>query len=98
MIITTLQGQLKSLFSSRYKVSSLIYFNKPSNHLDIGGRIDGFISNLSIFMKVDVLDIRNLDINKKNINFIKGDLMDPNLHLIKNINLLAVFIQLNISG
>ena len=30
-----------------------------------------------IFMKVDVLDIRNLDINKKNINFIKGDLMDP---------------------
>ena len=34
-------------------------------------------------MKVDVLDIRNLNINKKNINFIKGDLMDPKFALNK---------------
>ena len=77
-------GSIKShYFHQDIRVSSLIYFNKPSNHLDIGGRIDGFISNLSIFMKVDVLDIRNLDINKKNINFIKGDLMDPKFALNK---------------
>ena len=53
----------------------MIYQNSPPNHLDVGGRIDGFISNISIFMKVNVLDIRQLNINKKNINFIQGDIM-----------------------
>ncbi len=80
-------GSIKGhYFHQDIRVSSLIYSNKPSNHLDIGGRIDGFISNLSIFMKVDILDIRNLNLNKRNINFIKGDLMDPKFTLSKKYN------------
>ncbi len=70
-------------FHQDIRVSSLIYQNKPPNHLDIGGRIDGFISNISIFMKVDVLDIRKLNINKKNINFIEGDIMSNDFNLNK---------------
>ncbi len=77
-------GSIKGhYFHQDIRVSSLIYINKPLNHLDIGGRIDGFISNLSVFMKVDILDIRKLNINKKNINFIEGDLMDPKFMLNK---------------
>ena len=34
-------GSIRShYFHQNIRVSSLIYFNKPSNHLDIGGRID----------------------------------------------------------
>ena len=68
-------------FHQDIRVSSMIYQNSPPNHLDVGGRIDGFISNISIFMKVDVLDIRQLNINKKNINFIQGDIMSTNFNL-----------------
>ena len=81
-------GSIKGhYFHQDIRVSSLIYINKPFNHLDIGGRIDGFISNLSVFMKVDILDIRNLNLNKRNINFIKGDLMDPKFILNKKYKL-----------
>jgi hypothetical protein len=35
--------------------------NNPSNHLDLGSRIDGFIAHLLTFMPVEVLDIRALE-------------------------------------
>lgn len=54
-------------------VSSLIYKSKPEMHLDVGSRIDGFISIISLFMKVKIIDIRPLEINNKNISFIKFD-------------------------
>ena len=77
-------GSIKShYFHQDIRVSSLIYSKIPANHLDVGSRIDGFISILSIFMKVEILDIRKLNLNKKNINFIQGDLMDPKFSLNK---------------
>ena len=72
-------GSVKShYFIQDLHVSSLIFKNKPKNHIDIGSRIDGFISNLATFMKVDILDIRKLDIQNQNINFVQQDLSDPN--------------------
>jgi hypothetical protein len=58
-------------------VSQKIYSSNPINHLDIGSRVDGFISSLATFRKVDVMDIRDTEIKNKNINFIKSDLMEP---------------------
>ena len=67
-------------FHQDLRVSSLIYKSRVKKHLDVGGRIDGFISSISIFTHVDVLDIRDLKINKKNIKFINGDFMDKNFY------------------
>ncbi len=50
-----------------------IYKKKPKEHLDIGSRVDGFISHLMVFMKVNVIDIRPLESNNKNLVFVKED-------------------------
>ncbi len=77
-------GNIKShYFHQDLRVSSLLFKDKPSSHIDVGSRIDGFISSISIFMEVSVLDIRKLDIKKNNINFIQGDIMDEKFDLHK---------------
>ena len=48
----------------------LIYNRNPYNHIDIGSRIDGFITHLATFRKVEVLDIRDLN-----------DKVDKNIYL-----------------
>ena len=55
--------------------------NKPTKHVDIGSRIDGFVAHLASFMEVEVLDVRPLKNTIKNVRFIQADLMDCNFHL-----------------
>lgn len=57
-------------------VSEKIFRKKPINHIDFGSRVDGFISNIATFMKVDVSDIRGLKSDFKNIDFKKMDLTE----------------------
>ena len=45
-------------------------------HYDIGSRLDGFISSCLLFTKVTMLDIRPLDLNVKNLNFIETNAMN----------------------
>jgi hypothetical protein len=56
-------------------VASKIFKNNPDKHVDIGSRIDGFIAHVASFRKVEVLDIRPLNIDFDNIIFKQGDLM-----------------------
>jgi hypothetical protein len=57
-------------------VANYIYNDKPSLHLDIGSRIDGFIAHLLAFEQQTVLgDIRPVLINNPNISFVRMDLM-----------------------
>ena len=49
------------------------YIKKPNEHIDIGSRVDGFVSHLMVFMKVKVIDIRPLSSKNKNLVFIKED-------------------------
>lgn len=58
-------------------VASLIYKAQPKRHIDVGSRIDGFIAHLACFREVDVMDIRPLNSDVQNINFIQADLMKP---------------------
>lgn len=51
-----------------------IFLEKPEFHVDIGSRIDGFISHLLVFMNVTVVDIRPLKSNLPELIFVKGDI------------------------
>lgn len=39
-------------------VAQWIFNDKPTSHLDVGSRLDGFVAHLLTFMEVEVLDIR----------------------------------------
>ncbi len=54
-----------------------IYERQPSNHLDIGSRIDGFIANLLTFMEVTVLDVRESTANIPRLKFLVGNAQEP---------------------
>lgn len=60
-------------------VARKIYERKPSVHVDIGSRVDGFVSHVAVFMKIRVLDIREVNSADPNIEFERCDIMidDP---------------------
>ena len=45
----------------------------PSQHFDVGSRLDGFIAHLASFRKVFQLDIRPNNISIPNVHFLIGD-------------------------
>jgi SAM-dependent methyltransferase len=50
-----------------------IYEARPQLHVDIGSRVDGFISHLLVFRDVYVLDVRPIHTNASGFRFIGGD-------------------------
>jgi len=50
-----------------------IFERRPARHVDIGSRIDGFISHLLVFMPVELVDIRELDCNVAGMVFVRDD-------------------------
>lgn len=56
-------------------IARKIFENNPNRHIDIGSRTDGFVAHVSVFRKIEILDIReNLSI-VHNISFRKANLM-----------------------
>lgn len=53
-----------------------IYAARPTRHLDIGSRIDGFVSHLLTFMPVTVIDIRPLTSTVEGLTFMQADATD----------------------
>lgn len=45
-------------FHQDIHVSRKIFLNNPKKHIDIGSRIDGFVSNIASFREIEVFDIR----------------------------------------
>ena len=62
-------------------VASYIFKNKPLKHVDIGSRLDGFVSHVASFREIEVFDIRENKINYNNIKFNKLDLNNINKEL-----------------
>lgn len=62
-------------------VASKIFRNKPKKHIDIGSRVDGFVSHVASFREIEVFDIRKLTTRIDNIVFKQVDMMDPQLNL-----------------
>jgi len=56
-------------------VAQKIFKADPKKHVDIGSRIDGFVSILASFRNVEVFDIRPFDLKIPNIKFVQADLM-----------------------
>lgn len=52
-----------------------IFTARPKEHIDIGSRVDGFISHLLVFMDVTILDIRKIDSKVRGLRFEQRDLM-----------------------
>lgn len=50
-----------------------IYLRKPVAHLDVGSRIDGFITHLLVFMDVTLVDIRKIESTVDGLHFVKAD-------------------------
>jgi SAM-dependent methyltransferase len=51
----------------------LIAVRRPSRHVDIGSRIDGFVAHLLTFMPVTVIDVRSLVSTIEGLSFEQGD-------------------------
>ena len=61
-------------------VASFIFEAKPKRHIDIGSRIDGFVSAVASYREIEVIDIRPLEKSvHKNIIFRKEDFMNSDL-------------------
>jgi SAM-dependent methyltransferase len=54
-------------------VARKIFISCPEKHVDIGSRLDGFISHLLTFRNVDVIDIRPLNSEVRGLCFIQSD-------------------------
>ena len=50
-----------------------IFLSRPGEHLDVGSRIDGFISHLLVFRTVKVLDVRRLESEVAGLSFVQCD-------------------------
>ena len=59
-------------------VAKKIIAHNPIRHIDVGSRIDGFISHLACVRKVEVFDIRPLTSEIHNVEFTQWDITDPN--------------------
>jgi len=58
-------------------VANSIFKHQPKRHVDIGSRIDGFVSSVASFREIEVIDIRPIkNLNHKNIKFIKANFMN----------------------
>lgn len=58
-------------------VAQEIFQNNPQKHIDLASRIDGLVAHIATFRKVEVFDIRKLDITIPNINFTQVNFMSP---------------------
>jgi len=58
-------------------VAQKIFARNPDRHLDVGSRIDGFVSHIASFRKIEILELRQITKNVRNIIFHEFDLMSP---------------------
>lgn len=54
-------GSMGAYFHQDLYVARRIFDRKPSMHMDIGSRVDGFVGHLLIFMNVTIVDVRPMD-------------------------------------
>ncbi len=50
-----------------------IFAKRPSQHVDIGSRVDGFVAHLLVFMPVTEVDIRPMNSNIQGLTFLQDN-------------------------
>jgi len=72
----TSSGDGKSIyFLQDLFVAQRVFANNPVMHIDVGSRVDGFVAHLATCRNIKVFDIRQLDNNIPNIEFVQADMM-----------------------
>jgi SAM-dependent methyltransferase len=66
-----------------------IFSRRPSGHVDIGSRIDGFIAHLLVFMPVSFVDIRPLEGDVKGLSFVRDDATELGMFPSESIDSLS---------
>ena len=56
-------------------VARKIYQKKPEKHVDIGSRLDGFVTHVASYREIEVIDIRPINSNIPGIKFHQMDMM-----------------------
>lgn len=69
-------GNLGPYFHQDQLVASWIHEARPQRHVDIGSRLDGFVGSVSVFRKIEVIDIRPQPARVKNVTFHQLNLME----------------------
>jgi len=60
-------------------VANYIFKKDPVRHIDIGSRVDGFVSHVASFRKIEIFDIRPNIFHHQNIIFNQADFMKQNI-------------------
>lgn len=66
-------GSLGVYFWQDLWAARKIFQHKPSEHYDIGSRVDGFIAHVLSFMPVTMIDIRPLSQKVEGLSFTQAD-------------------------
>ncbi len=75
-------GEIDShYFTQDLYVARKIYDENPARHIDVGSRVDGFVSHVATFRSLEVMDLRDLKEIDSQICFTRGDITDPPQHL-----------------
>lgn len=59
-------------------VAQAIHAAKPAKHVDIGSRVDGFVTHVASFRELEVFDVRPITTPVPGVVFRQADLMNPN--------------------
>ena len=62
-------------------VAQRIFKANPKRHIDVGSRIDGFVSHVASFREITVIDIRAITSDVNNIQFEQADMMSQDLEI-----------------
>lgn len=57
-------------------VAQQVFRSNPDRHVDVGSRVDGFVAHVAAFRPIEILDIRDLQSEVRNISFTRADLMN----------------------
>lgn len=60
-------------FNQDLLVARRVYENSPRRHIDVGSRVDGFVAHVAVFRNIEVVDIRPMSVQVKNITFVQAD-------------------------
>ncbi|MDA8125880.1 MAG: DUF268 domain-containing protein [Deltaproteobacteria bacterium] len=63
-------------------VARKVFRNNPLRHVDIGSRIDGFVSHVASFREIEVLDVRDLPPTIPGVRFTRADLTARDFPLV----------------
>lgn len=71
----------KHYFLQDLYVANKIFINNPQKHVDVGSRIDGFVTHVASFREIEIFDIRKIGYNFPNILFTEADLMSDDFNI-----------------